>query len=603
MQNPPKSFLTLAALPGNLSRAEALLQAIIVDKQISVVFQPVININSHSIIGYEALARGPQGTELERPDQLFSVAAELGVLARLEYACREVACQSFVQQQLPGKLFLNMSPLSFTDSHYRDGVTLAILQRLNLSPERVVFELTEKQPMDDCDLLRDACEHFQRQGFAVAIDDLGAGYAGLRIWSEINPDYVKIDRHFISGVERSAVKREFVRFMLDIAQRIGNKVIAEGIETEQEFTTLAALGVEYMQGYYLARPASKPPLEVPVHIMTAPTAPRWHDPFRQTLHEVTVYEAAISPALSAAEVVNMLRSDVRISCLPVVSDSGAPLGMISRAELLNTFSWRYSYELHANKPIAEFISPRTLTMEIDAELHAAGRLVTEDPAQNLSVDILVQEQGRYVGVVKVRRLLRSIADEKLRAARHSNPLSGLPGNVPLYEWIDRLLDQRADFAVAYCDINHFKPFNDAFGYSCGDDVIIMLGQLLCDVVDPDCDFVGHVGGDDFVVVLQSADWRERCQRLLDGFAREVEQRLSAAQRDYWTPDREGRRRRYGPLTLAIGCVLPDSTQNMTHHHVAVMLADAKHRAKELGGSQLFVSRRRVPVTLMGSDTA
>lgn len=603
MQNPPLTSYRSSLPPGCQPRLAELLHTIISAKQLSVVFQPIINIISHSIIGYEALARGPKNSELERPDKLFSVAAELGVLARLEYACREVACQSFVDQQLPGTLFLNMSPLSFTDSHYRDGVTLAILRRLNLSPERVVFELTEKQPMDDCDILRDACEHFQRQGFAVAIDDLGAGYAGLRIWSEINPDYVKIDRHFITGIERSAVKREFVRFMLDIAQRIGNKVIAEGIETEQEFTTLAALGVEYMQGYYLARPNAQPPLVVPAHIQIGRAVPRSHDPFRQTLREVTVYEETISPTLSAGDVVNKLRSDVRITCLPVVSDAGAPVGMISRSELLNTFSWRYSYELHANKPVADFISPRTLIMSIDAELHAAGRLVTEDPAQNLSVDILVHDQGRYVGVAKVRRLLRSIADEKLRAARHSNPLTGLPGNVPLYEWIDQLLCQRSDFIVAYCDINHFKPFNDAFGYRCGDDVIIMLGQLLCELVDPECDFVGHVGGDDFVVVLQSQDWQARCGNILERFSAAVAQSLPADQRDYWSPDREGRRRRFGPLTLAIGCVHPDSSANMTHHHVAMLLADAKHRAKELGGSQLFVSRRRAPAALADNGAA
>ncbi|MDO3384183.1 bifunctional diguanylate cyclase/phosphodiesterase [Gilvimarinus algae] len=574
------------------------LQDIIDKQQLYAVFQPVINVINCTIVGYEALIRGPSGSGLERPDQLFAAAAGAGQLARLEYACREAACLSFMAQQLPGKLFLNMTPLSFTDSQYRDGVTMAILRRLKLDPERVVFELTEKQPMEEYELLSSACEHFQRQGFAVAIDDLGAGYAGLRIWSELNPDYVKIDRHFVSGIERSAVKREFVRFMMDIAHRIGNKVIAEGIETADEFKTLVSMGIEYMQGYYIARPSREPTLQMPEHVneARATAMPLSRDTFHHTLREVTVTERGITPEISAGEVVKMFRSDVRLTCLPVVTEDQKPLGMISRSELLNTFSWRYSYELHANKPISGFISARTLMMDINSDLNSAGRLVTEDPAQNLSVDIIVCERDRYVGVAKVRNILRSIADEKLRAARHSNPLTALPGNVPLYEWIDRLLCQRADFIVAYCDINHFKPFNDAFGYSCGDDVIILLGQLLRQVVDPELDFIGHVGGDDFVVVFKSRDWQARCEQLLERFSQSVETQMPPEQLDYWIEDRHGQRRRFGPLTIAIGCVHPDPEQCFTHHQVAMLLADAKHRAKALGGQQLFVSRRRSPET-------
>ncbi|HEY7885417.1 MAG TPA: EAL domain-containing protein [Cellvibrionaceae bacterium] len=572
------------------------LQTLISQQRLTTVFQPIVDVINHSIIGFEALVRGPADSALARPDQLFTVAARGDLLASLEYACRESACMAFTRLQLPGKLFLNMTPLSFTDSHYRDGVTMAILRKLRLDPERVVFELTEKQPLDDHALLSDACEHFRRQGFAVAIDDLGAGYSGLRIWSELNPDYVKIDRHFISGIDGSAVKREFVRFMVEIAQRIGNKVIAEGIETEAEFKTLIALGIEYMQGFYLARPACEPRLTVADHVreMRSTSMPLSRDTFRQTLRDVVIGEQGIAPGVPVTDIVQLLRADVRIRCLPVVDSNNKPLGIISRSELLNTFSWRYAYELHGNKPVVNFISPRSLMMDINSDIHQAGRLVTEDPEQNLSVDIIVCEGGQYAGVAKVRSILRNIADDRLRAARHSNPLTLLPGNVPLYEWIDQLLCQHADFVVAYFDINHFKPYNDAFGYSAGDDVIIMLGNLLRQHINSECDFLGHVGGDDFIVVYKSRDWRERCIALFAAFDRLVLESMPAQQHEYWVEDRQGQRRRFGPPTLAIGCVHPDPERCLTHHQVAMLLADAKHRAKALGGNQLFFSRRRVP---------
>jgi EAL domain-containing protein (putative c-di-GMP-specific phosphodiesterase class I)/GGDEF domain-containing protein len=572
---------------------QAELQRLIEFRLLEPVFQPIINLDGQRILGYEALIRGPQDSPLHTPDQLFGVARSSKQLAALEFACRAASCEKFVELGLSGKLFLNTSPLSFTDSQYRDGVTREILQRVGLSPERVVFELTESQPLDQFDLLRAASEHFQRQGFAVALDDLGAGYAGLRVWSELCPDYVKIDRHFISGVDKDPVKREFVRAMLDIAHRMGNKVIAEGIETSEEFNTLVAMGIENLQGYFFAKPARDPIRLFPDHIpqFQQPRHVRQHDFFRRTVGDIMVKVEVIAPKVSAETVVKMFRADVRLTCLPVV-DGDRPLGMVSRAELLNIFSQPFAHDLYAKKSIMEFISPSSLTVDVNTELKAVGQLVTEDPNQNLSVDFIVSKQGAYAGVGKVRHLLRRITEEKLRAAKHSNPLTQLPGNVPLYEWIDHLLHSQEHFLVAYVDINHFKPFNDAFGYSYGDEIILELGNILTRQLDQARDFIGHVGGDDFILVFRSKDWRQRCEQIFGEFTAAYRKLLPRTDTEFWSHDRHGRRQRYGELTLAIGCVFPDSTSCTTHHQVSLLLADAKRSAKRLGGNSIFESRRR-----------
>lgn len=559
------------------------------------VFQPIIALDNLRILGYEALIRGPQHSALHTPDRLFEVARASRQLAALEYACRAVSCERFVALDLPGKLFLNMSPLSFTDTQYRDGVTREILQRVGLSAERIVFELTESQPVEEFDVLRAASDHFKRQGFAIALDDLGAGYAGLRVWSELCPDYVKIDRHFISGIDKDAVKREFVRAMLDIAQRIGNKVIAEGIETAAELSTLMSMGIEYAQGYYLGRPAVDPMRTVPQNLFNFQyqQQPRQQDFFRRTVGEIMVDVPTVSPITPAEQVVQLFRADVRLSCVPVVAGN-QPLGMVSRVELLNIFSRRYAHELHATKPIEDFISPLSIMVEMDTELKVVGQLITEDPLQNLSVDFIVCEEGAYRGVGKVRNLLRCITEDKLRAARHSNPLTQLPGNVPLYGWIDNLLQEHGEFVVAYCDINNFKPFNDNFGYSHGDEAIVRLAELLNSNIDPLQDFIGHVGGDDFVLIFRSENWRKRCENILAEFEKLAVTLLPEQQKGYWSEDRQGTRQRFGPLTLAIGCVNPDPTQCTTHHQVSLLLADAKHSAKMSGGNAIFESRRRAP---------
>jgi len=571
------------------------LRRLIEFKLLTPVFQPIVAVENPRIIGYEALIRGPEDSPLHKPDALFAVARESRLLAALEFACREVSCERFAGLNLPGKLFLNMSPISFTDSQYRDGVTREILQRIGLSAERLVFELTESQPLDELDLLRAASDHFQRQGFAVALDDLGAGYAGLRVWSELCPDYVKIDRHFISGIDTDPVKREFVRAMLDIAHRMGHKAIAEGIETAAEYSTLVNMGVEYAQGYFIARPLASPVTELPDPIadFVGNSVRRYHDHFTRTVREIVVDSVQVTSSTIAETVVKMFRTDVRLACVPVV-DGDIPLGMVSRAEILNIFSHRFAHELHAQKPIRDFISPLSITVDVSADLKMVGQLISEDPLQNLSVDFIVSDNNRYLGVGKVRDLLRAITEEKLRVARHSNPLTQLPGNVPLYEWVDHLLLHKKEFVVAYCDINHFKPFNDAFGYSAGDDAILHLSRILCDCVDMASDFVGHVGGDDFILVFGCTDWQLRCEQILIRFAEASRQLLPPETAEYWSIDRQGQRQKFGALTLAIGCVSPDVEFCQTHHHVSQLLAEAKHTAKTQGGNTLFQSRRRKP---------
>jgi diguanylate cyclase (GGDEF)-like protein len=600
MKNLPLNISQTAVVYSE-SQMQAELQRIIEHRLLTPVFQPIIALDSRRILGYEALIRGPENSPLHTPDQLFSIARRTRQLAALEFACRAASCEKFVALNLNGKLFLNMTPLSFTDSQYRDGVTRQILQRVGLSPERVVFELTESQPLDQFDLLRAASEHFQRQGFAVALDDLGAGYAGLRVWSELCPDYVKIDRHFIYGIDKDPVKREFVRAMLDIANRMGNKVIAEGIETEAELNTLIAMGIENVQGYFLARPAADPIIDFPAHINLASRQHHfpYQDFFLHRVGEIMVKVDVVSPQLSAEAVVKMFRTDVRLACIPVV-DGEKPLGMVSRAELLNIFSQPFAHDLFAKKTIIEFISPMSLIIDSSCELKKVGQLITEDPHQNLSVDFIVSHEGKYAGVGKIRHLLRCITEEKLRAAKHSNPLTQLPGNVPLYEWIDHLLHKDESFVVAYVDINHFKPFNDAFGYGFGDEIILRLSKILCGNIALDKDFVGHVGGDDFIVIFRSKDWRERCETIFSDFRLAYESLLPQTHKDYWSSDRHGNRQRFGALTLAIGCVSPDAKTCTTHHQVSLLLADAKHNAKKLGGNAIFESRRR---SLSTSDSA
>lgn len=243
------------------------LQRILAEELLNTLLQPIYSLAARRIHGYEALSRGPSNSPLHAPLALFSVARSAGRLSELEMACRQRACTSFSQQRCPGTLFLNVSPESLVEPGHQSGRTLQMLQQCGIAPAQVVIELTEQTPIEDFDLLDRALHHYRAMGFSIALDDLGAGYSSLRLWSELRPDIVKIDRHFIDGIHLDPLKREFVGSILQMARAARARVVAEGVELIEELQLLQQMGVDLVQGYLLGRPqeqaARTPLIELP----------------------------------------------------------------------------------------------------------------------------------------------------------------------------------------------------------------------------------------------------------------------------------------------------------------------------------------------------
>jgi len=184
----------------------SLFLNILHNNTVTALFQPIVDFNKQSILGYESLIRGPSDSPLHNPMMLFDVARREGRLTDLDLLCRRTGIKGFKEKRLSGKLFLNTTPQGLFEPGYKTGLTLEFLQEIGLHPEHVVIELTEQYPMNDLRIMGKALSHYRDMGFEIAIDDLGAGYSGLRRWSELRPEYVKIDRHFIQNIHSDSVK-------------------------------------------------------------------------------------------------------------------------------------------------------------------------------------------------------------------------------------------------------------------------------------------------------------------------------------------------------------------------------------------------------------
>lgn len=582
------------------------LRDILRNQQITTLLQPLVDMKQQKILGYEALSRGPSDSHLHNPTALFDTAFRSGQLSQLELLCRETALMHFRDMQLPGKLFLNATPMSLSQAGHAAQCTRALLEKAGLQPEQVVIELTEQHPMEDYSLVKEAVRHFQELGFQIAIDDLGGGYAGLRMWSEVQPDYVKIDKHFVQGIHEDPVKQGFVRSILDIARDLSCQVIAEGIETVGEYQCIRSLGIWIGQGYYFARPHSLPPISLPPNLFDQGASGLRGNRLGEGVNCLLRESLQVAPDTRVESVVELFNNNPGLLSLPVVRvTDGTTLGIVRRYQVLDIYASNFGRALHGKKPVAALMETEPVIVEQDMSVEQASQLVTDNMQLRLDEEFIITNQGCFAGIGRVVDLLRKITELQVRSARYANPLTLLPGNVPIYEQLDQLLESNQPFAVAYCDLDHFKPFNDAYGYSQGDQVIQKLAEVLTAAVHPDRDFVGHVGGDDFILAFTSTDWHERCENILEQFHQSVRYFYhpeDLARGGIQGKDRSGGANFHPLLSLSIGVVTPLAGSCSSHHDIAAMASEAKAQAKQQPGDALFIDRRQTPPRYQGTPS-
>ncbi|WP_271103639.1 bifunctional diguanylate cyclase/phosphodiesterase [Pseudomonas tohonis] len=556
------------------------------------LFQPIISLSERRILGYEALTRGPSNSPLHSPVTLFAVARHAGRLSELEMACRRRACTRFHELKLDGKLFLNVSPESLLDPAHQPGRTLQLLQAFGIPPSQVVIELTEHAPTEDFGLLDTALHHYRAMGFSIALDDLGAGYSSLRLWSELRPDYVKIDRHFIDGIHQDAVKREFVGSILKMAKASRAQVIAEGIELPEELAVLAEMGLDLVQGYLLCRPQEQPPRDARPLLPQLETSGMLAEE-GSDLQALLNEQAAVDQNTPIAEVLEAFRAQANLNSLAVLDAQQQPVGIVHRHLLSDALLKPFATDLFARKPISRLMSDDFLAVELCQSLQQVSRLLTSRARQRIEEDFIIVSEGRYQGLGRVIDVLKLITEMKIQQARHANPLTLLPGNVPIQQCLARLLQQGRTAMICYVDIDSFKPFNDLYGYAKGDEVLLCLAQCLNERVDPARDFVGHIGGDDFMLVLGSEDWRAKLNHLLEDFQGQCRRfyRTDHLQAGcFIAHNRHGEREEFPLLSLSIGVVnlRAEACSHLDASQLAALASEAKRHAKAVPGYSLHI---------------
>ncbi|CAG9273529.1 EAL domain-containing protein [Paraburkholderia unamae] len=579
-----------------LHHATTGVGALIAQRQLRAVFQPIVDFEDGAILGYEGLIRGPAGSPLETPAALFARAGEERCTASLERAAARTCIETFAGLDCPGKLFLNFSADALRQLTAASDSALALFDG-PIDPTRFVIELTEQSAIDDLRNLAPVVDALRHAGAQFALDDYGTANASLNLWVQLQPDVVKIDRFFIHEIANDALKFEAVRAMQHFAQASGARLVAEGIENAADLIVLRDMGIACGQGFFFGRPAVEP-LRVLAreareairadHIAVFPEATR---------------SAATQPAGGGSPAGKML---VRAPALPrhatnndvldlfnglpdlhavAVVEGERPVALINRRAFMDRYALPYHRELFGKKACLQFANAQPVLIEQSMTVEQMATLLASDDQRYLADGFVITDSGRYAGLGTGESLVRAVTEVRIQAARYANPLTFLPGNIPISSHIERLLSHDAGFHACYVDLNQFKPFNDQYGYWQGDEVLKFAATVLADACDPTRDFLGHVGGDDFLILFQSETWRERARQAIEAFNEGAQRFYAPGDRlagGIHGEDRHGNPTFFSFVTMAIGCVHIAPGQGTQHSSdaIASLAAIAKRSAKK-----------------------
>jgi diguanylate cyclase (GGDEF)-like protein len=473
-------------------------------------FQPIVNARSGSLYAVEGLVRGTEGLGYGAIPDMFDHAHQERRLRALETSLTHQAMEAFAG--LPFReglrLFLNLDTRVLDEPpHHVRWLTNSLLAH-GLSPDLFTVELTERYVPTTEMALEQAVGELRAQNIRVALDDFGQGVSGLKICFDLHPDMIKIDRYFLQGANTDPRRRVVMASIIAMAHGLGIIVIAEGVETSEELRVCQELGVDLVQGFFVARPSTNP-ADIQAtydHVAAIGQISRRNAGEAATVSMQIERLPTINVRAHLLDVLEKFRQHRNSTFMPVIDDSGQPIGIVRESDI-KVFSYgRYGRELLKNpgsRHQLRALVARCPIMDINARIEEMVHAYTADFGEE---GVLIINDGRYHGFLNSRALLGIVSDRNIANARDQNPLTRLPGNKIVSDTIASALAETDRLVVlVYFDFDHFKPFNDTYGFRQGDRALVLFAQLMSKSLPPQDVVIGHIGGDDFFAAFDGRE--------------------------------------------------------------------------------------------------
>jgi diguanylate cyclase (GGDEF)-like protein len=458
------------------------------EPHVQMHYQPIVDFGQGGkVFGFEALCRlkTPEGKWLNGMEA-FALAAEVKRTHELDLACQHLALigkSQTIAADTP--IFINVLPQTIMSPGWLD-FTLHIMAQHNIDKRDVVIEIVESEKTNP-EVLARYCDEIRMHGLRIALDDMGSGFNGLRILAEVRADFIKIDRAIVHEAQGSRVRTVLLEAIISMAQRLGCTIIAEGLERVEDITYCQDLGLHYAQGHYFAHPQSTPSDQVAA-LPARDESHRSHVPDDFHIGEFISHGLTIDVSSSIAEARSLFNIHIDVA-IAVVLDGKTPLGVLRRGKV---FSKKVSGLGACCDPL-----PKVINHLIPSSVLA--RLFYLDRA-NTDIWITVNEEGAYVGILQPMEIMAQLISRKASTG-NLHPLSHLTTGPTLRQTLDNSLRNNPNTQLVYIDLDHFKAYNDRYGFIRGDAMIRLLSEIIRqEFQDKTGVMVGHIGGDDFVLI-------------------------------------------------------------------------------------------------------
>lgn len=570
-------------------------QRILKQQLIYSVYQPIICLTTSTIFGHEALTRGPEKSVFSSPLKLFDFAHEDGSLYFLDKLAREKAIIGSSNMERRQKLFINIPSHIMHHPEFTPGQTLMVLESVGLQPNHIVFEITERSSIEDFTTAKKVLEHYRSQGYQVAIDDAGAGYSSLQAIAEIQPDYIKVDRSLIHDIHKDRVKECILETFVTFASKMNIRIIAEGIEQQEELAKLMQMGVHYAQGYLLGRPSARLETEIsPIlsNMIEQLKASRSMFTCGVTVGEIVEEAKAFAHDEPCSNISCYFRDHEHAQGVVIVNHH-RPVGLMMREKLFQQLAGQYGLPLYWSKPVRHIMDARPLIVEAQSTLEEVSRIAMSRDLKKLYDLVIVTHHNKLVGVASIQSILEKLTQLRMEAARVSNPLTGLPGNMQIQQEMKSRINCDQRLNIIYADLDFFKWYNDTYGFQKGDGLI----QFTADVIQR-CviqygekgDFVGHIGGDDFIIMSSATTPEMICEKIIEHF----DEGISAFYDNEVevVVDRQGNMIAASGVTISLSLITCECTEGVSPDVISQSAAKIKKQAKAHIGS-VYVKKNLV----------
>ena len=471
-------------------------------------FHPIVDLFAATVLGFEVLSRGVP--PMAMPREMFTEAKRLGATWDLERACRVAALQeiSGLPEAFRSLLyFINVSPDIFGDPRFVEKFTLARLRELGIDQRQIVIEITEEKSFEDFKHFGTLISHYTSQGFKIAMDDFGSGYSGLINLIASTPHYLKLDMAIVRDVHKHDYKQKLVKAITALASSVNARLIAEGVERMEELEVLVRYGVRYAQGFLFGMPEREPYF----------LSEEWKRKLRNLVEKYDLAAVDLDEKVGSLVIRPMTIAGEAIPCreLDLIFKKQTHLdhvvllhqdridGLITRQSFYAETGGAFGYQLFQKKPIEVVCKRNPLIVDDHMTVTTMAKLAMDRMPDDLYDPVLVvDDRGSFLGTVTMKQLMTKSIELEVRSAMGVNPLTNLPGNNAIHRWIHDALASCTEYSIVYVDLDHFKGYNDNYGFLMGDELLCLTAELLSQWLDqlPDGARLGHIGGDDFVIV-------------------------------------------------------------------------------------------------------